>query len=125
MQNNQRTNKQRMHRNSIERSQASFGLNESPPSLPAYNIKTTDVQKVANYIKKLDTRLSQPKLQSPARQASVESLGVKQSLTNAHSRNASMTVGLKASPSNSNIIKPMMPGTLLKNNSNESLRRIS
>ena len=36
-----------------------------------------------------------------------------------------MTVGLKSSPSNAYVIKPKMPGTLLKNNSNESLRRIS
>ena len=34
-------------------------------------------------------------------------------------------MGLGASPSNANIVKPKMPGTLLKNNSNASLRGIS
>ena len=81
---------------------------------------------MANYIKKLDTRLSQPKANSPVRQASQESLGiVKPNSINSHTRNVSQTIGLGASPSNANIVKPKMPGTLLKNNSNASLRGIS
>ena len=65
-------------------------------------------------------------MQSPARQASQESLGlVKPNSINSHTRNVSQTLALGASPSNANIVKPKMPGTLLKSNSNASLRGIS
>ena len=59
-----RTNMQRVHRNSIERSPI---IREKPPALPAQNPKQEQLNILAKYLSRLDSRLSQPKLQSPVR----------------------------------------------------------
>ena len=93
-------------------------MRQEAPTLPSYNIRGRDVQKVANYLKTLDNRLSQPKLKSPIRQAS------NTSLSPSPSRNNANTAALRASPS---IVKPNRQGGLLMatTGSNASLHRMS
>lgn len=68
---NSRNNKQPMitkdkfHPNSLTRKTAT---NEDAPTLPTYNVKQYDRDRVAGYLSRLDKRLSQPKLSSPAMQ---------------------------------------------------------
>ena len=50
--------KVRIQPNSVERGQVSERLKQLAPSLPAYGAKEKDVNKVANYLNQLDTRLS-------------------------------------------------------------------
>ena len=65
---NGRQQRQRIHRNSIERGQHDSA--ERPPEMPAQNPKQHQLNQMAKYLNRMDSRLSQPKLQSPIRRAS-------------------------------------------------------
>jgi len=59
--------KSRFHPNSLDKSSAKKSSKMEPPTMPAQNPQMRDSQKMASYLHKLDTRLSQPKLMSPSR----------------------------------------------------------
>ena len=54
----------RVHRNSVEKVGMSV---EKPPELPSQNPKQTQLNQMAGYLNRLDSRLSQPKLHSKVR----------------------------------------------------------
>ena len=58
---------QKIHRNSINRSPSD--AYERAPQLPGMNPKPDAVNRMTKYQNRLDSRLSQPKLNSPARQS--------------------------------------------------------
>ena len=62
----------RFHPNSIEPTCETVRVKVSPPTIPAYGVKQKDLNKVANYLNKLSTRLSIPKLNSSDSQSSVK-----------------------------------------------------
>ena len=61
-----RAQRNRVHRNSIQRSPMVIE-SESPPPIPATNVKQRDLDRMAGFQNRLDNRLSQPKLTSIAR----------------------------------------------------------
>jgi hypothetical protein len=97
-----------VHPNSLQRTSI---LDIAPPKMPNYNPSLQDSAKVANYLKTLDTRLSQPKLTSPNRQglindASISSLSSQKKFlfNEAMQRNTSIAELTKISkPNHSNV----------------------
>ena len=53
----------------MQRDMQICGTGGNPPPLPAQNAKQEDLNKMARYLNQMDSRLSQPKLQSPTRQS--------------------------------------------------------
>lgn len=72
--------KPRIHRNSVHRSPGAEQREKKPPTLAAHNPNQESINRLTTYQNVLDSRLSQPKLQSPVRVPTLSKRGSVQSI---------------------------------------------